>query len=205
MEMSGHLTLQCVVCLNFCEGVLIYWKYVSTLFPFLRLVSTQLIKNLQKSVNLEPEFTDLFPYRTGSDFDDIVDDPIRAKFKMVFDGYQMMFDQSFSKSEDLEHLGDMVRLLPGIVVQNDMNIKGMAILYKIKRHYLKRIIHWPDLVTIDCVPPYTRYKLDGYLSGFLQDRDRSQSYYCDPMLQHISICRHFLSLLGRSNAFHLQS
>ena len=205
MEMSGHLTLQCVICLKFCEGVLIYWKYVSTLFPFLRLLSTQLIKNLQKSVNLEPEFTDCFLYPTGSDFDDIVDDRIRAKFKMVFDGYQMMFDQSFSKSKDLEHLGDMVRLLPGFVVQNHMNIKGMAILYKIKRHLLKRLINSLCLEPHDGVHRYPCYKLDDYWSGFLQDRDRSQLYYCDPMLQHISICRHFLSLLGRSNAFHLQS
>jgi hypothetical protein len=43
------------------------------------------------------------------------------------------------------------------------------------------------------------------LSGFLQDRDRSQLYYCDPMLQHIYICRHFLSFLNGSNASDLQS
>ena len=44
-------------------------------------------------------------------------------------------------------------------------------------------------------------KIDLYLSGFLRDQDRSQLYYSDPMLQHISICRHFLSLLDRSNSF----
>ena len=29
------------------------------------------------------------------------DDQIRAKFKILFDGYRNMFDQSFSKSKDL--------------------------------------------------------------------------------------------------------
>ena len=43
---------------------------------------------------------------------------------------------------------------------------------------------------------YSRYyKSDDYLSGFLQDWDRSQLYYCDPILQHISICHHFCLLL----------
>ena len=42
---------------------------------------------------------------------------------------------------------------------------------------------------------------DLYLSGFLRDRDQFQLYHCDPMLQHISISRHFLSLLDRSHAF----
>jgi len=45
----------------------------------------------------------------------------------------------------------------------------------------------------------SRYRLDDYLSGFLKDRDRSQLYYCDPMLQHISICRLILSLLDGIN------
>ena len=205
MDLLGHLSLQYVVCLKFCEGVSIFWKCVLIFFPFLRLLSTQLIKNLQKSANLQPEFTDLFHYRTGSDFDDVVDDGIRAKFKMMFDGYRMMFDQSFSKSEDLERLGDMVRFLPGVVVQNDMNIKEMADFYRIKPDLLERLIEPLSLVPHDGVSPYPRYKLDDYLSGFLQDRDRSQLYYCDPMLQHISICRHFLSLLDRSNALRLQS
>jgi hypothetical protein len=51
----------------------------------------------------------------------------------------------------------------------------------------------------------TQGMADFYLSGFLQDGDRSQLYNCDPMLQHISVCRHFLSLLGRFNALDFQS
>ena len=124
---------------------------------------------------------------------------------MVFDGYRMMFDQSFSKSKDLEHLGDMVRLLPGVVVQNHMSIQEMADLYRIKRDLLESLIEPLRLIPHYGVSLYTRYKMDDDLSGFLQDQDRSQLYYCDPILQHISICRHFLSLLGRSNAFRLRS
>ena len=41
-----------------------------------------------------------------------------------------MFDQSFSKSKDL---GDMLRFLPGVVVQKHMSMQGMADLYRIKR------------------------------------------------------------------------
>ena len=39
----------------------------------------------------------------------------------------------------------------------------------------------------------------------LQEQDRSQLYYCDPELQHISIYRRILSLLYQSNVFGLQS
>ena len=109
-----------------------------------------------------------------------------------------MFDQSFSKSNDL---GDMLRFLPGVVVQNHISIQGMADLYKIKSDLLERLIKSP-------IEPlklfsYSLYRLDDYLSDFLQDPDRSQLYYCDPMLQHISICRHILSLLDPSNAFNV--
>ena len=117
----------------------------------------------------------------------------------MFDGYRKMIDQSFSKSKDL---GDMLRFLPGIVVQNDMSMQGMADLYRIKPDLLERLIKF----TIEPLKPSpSHYILDDYLSHFLQDRDRSQLYYCDPLLQHISICRHFLSLLNGSNAFDLQS
>jgi hypothetical protein len=110
-----------------------------------------------------------------------------------------MFDQLFSNSKDLD---DMLRFLPGVVVQNRMGIQGMAYLYKIKSDLLKRLINF----TIEPLKPSPpQYKLDDYLSDFLQDRDRSQLYYCDPMLQHISICRQILSLLDGSNAFDLQS
>jgi hypothetical protein len=131
---------------------------------------------------------------------------IRAKFEIMFDGYQKIFDQSFSKSKDFGDLGDLLRFLPGVVVQKRMSMQGMVDLYRIKPDLLERLIK----STIEPLTPthasrYFLYKLDGYLSGFLQDRDRSQLYYCDPMLQHISICRHFLSLLDGSNAFDLQS
>ena len=114
-----------------------------------------------------------------------------------------MVDHSFSKSKDL---GDMLRFLPGIVVQKNLSMQGMADLYGIKPNFLER------LESIGLLRPAHRarpsipgYVLDGYLSGFLQDRDRSQLYYCDPELQHISICRRILSLSYQSNVFGLQS
>jgi hypothetical protein len=124
------------------------------------------------------------------------DDKIRAKFKILVYRYQTMFDQSISKSKDL---GDMLRFLPGVVVQNHMSMQGMAELYRIKPDLLERLIK-STLEPLDSGsspdPYYPRnYKLDGYLSGFLQDRVRSQLHYCDPMLQHISICLLFLSFL----------
>ena len=118
----------------------------------------------------------------------------------MLDGYRKMFDQSLSKSQDLD---DMLRLLPGVVVQNGMSMQLMADLYGIKPDLLESLIN----STIEPLRPnnLSRYTLDYYLSGFLQDRDRSQLYYCDPMLQHISICRHILSLLNGTNALDLQS
>ena len=110
-----------------------------------------------------------------------------------------MFDQLLSNSKDLD---DMLRLLPGVVVQNRMGMHGMAYLYRIEPDLLKRLINF----TIEPLKPSPpQYKLDNYLSGFLQDRDRSQLYYRDPMLQHISICRQILLLLDGSNAVDLQS
>ena len=132
----------------------------------------------------------------------ILDDRIRAQFKILFDGYRKMFDQSFSKSKDL---GDMLRFLPGVVVQHPMSMQAMADLYGTKLDLLERLIK----STIEPLKlssfPQSRYILDKYLSRFLQDRDRSQLYYCDPMLQHISICRQFLSLLDGSNDFDFQA
>ena len=132
-----------------------------------------------------------------------LDDRIRARFKILLDGYRKMFDQSLSKSKDL---GDMLRFLPGVVVQKQMNMQGMADLYRIKPDLLKRLID----STFDLLRPFLalyppRYILDGYLSGFLLDRDRSQLCYCDPMLQHISICLHLLSLPDESNDFDLRA
>ena len=121
---------------------------------------------------------------------------------MLFNEYQKMLDQSFSKSKDLDDLL-FLRVLPGVVVQRPMSIQGMAVLYRIKPDLLERLIK-------STMKPLggrhgSRYALGDYLSSLLQDRDRSQLNYCDPMLQHISICRHFLSLLNGSNAFDLQS
>jgi hypothetical protein len=127
----------------------------------------------------------------------VLDDQIKAKFKILLDEYRKMIDQSLSRSKDL---GDMLRILPGVVVQKHMNIQGMTDLYKIKPDLLERFINF----FFEKSSP-SHYILDNYLSGFLQDRDRSKHYYCDPILQHISICRHFLSLLDGSNAFDLQS
>ena len=110
-----------------------------------------------------------------------------------------MLDQSFFKSKDL---GDMLRFLPGVVVQNNMGMQGMAELYRIQPDLLERLIRF----TIEPLKPSpSHYMLDDYLSHFLQDRDRSQLYYCDPLLQHISICRNFFSLLDGSNALDFQS
>ena len=124
-------------------------------------------------------------------------DQIRVKFKILCDGYQRMFDRSLSKSK---HLGVMLKFLPGVVVQKQMSMQGMAILYRIKPDFLKHLIKF-TIKPLKPSPSY--YVLDDYLSRFLQDRDRSQLHYCDPILQHISICRHFLSLLARdrSDAF----
>ena len=112
-----------------------------------------------------------------------------------------MFDLSLSKSKDF---GDMLRFLPsGVVVQKKhIGLKEMANLYGIKLNLLERLIKSPfePLKSSSTSSDYM-YKLDDYLSGFLQDRDRSRLYYCDPILQHISICRHFLSLLNRDGAY----
>ena len=137
------------------------------------------------------------------------DDRIIAQVKKLFDEYRRIFDQSLSKSKEL---GDMLRFLPGVVVQKHMSLRAMAVLYKIKPELLERLIKSFLEPLRDASPieplihifPYYRRGLDGYLSGFLQNRDRSQVYYCDPELQHIFICRHLLPLLDGSNAFDLQ-
>jgi hypothetical protein len=125
----------------------------------------------------------------------------RAKLTILLDGYRKMFDQSLYKSKDF---GDMLKFLPGVVVQKPMSMQEMADLYRIKQDLLERlVIFFFEPLKL----PRSLYILDDYLSGFLQDRDRSQQYYCDPILQHIFICRHFLSLLDglRTNALDLQS
>ena len=137
---------------------------------------------------------------------DVLDHGIRAKFEILLDGYRNKFDQTFStcKSEDL---GDMLRFLPGVVVQKQMSMQGMACLYRIKPNLLERLIKSITIQPLKLPHAYVnpRFRLDDYLLGFLQNRDRSQLYYRDPMLQHISICRQFLCLLDGSNALDTQS
>ena len=99
----------------------------------------------------------------------------------------------------------MLRFLPGVVVQKHMSTQGMADLYQIKSDLLERLMKSIIEPLRSSQSPYPPYILDDYLSGFLQDRDRSQLHYCDPMLQHIFICHHFLSLLDGSNTFDFQS
>ena len=107
-----------------------------------------------------------------------------------------MIDQSFSKSKDL---GDILRFLPGVVVQKALSMEGMSVLYRIKANLLERLIKLAFEADFS-----NAYTLIGYLSDFLLDRGRSQLCYCDLELQHISICRQFLSLLDRSHDFDLQ-
>ena len=101
-----------------------------------------------------------------------------------------MLDQSLSKSKDLD---DILTLLPGVVVQNSISLEVMLDLYRIEPDLLDCLIKSP-IKALKNTHSDT-YTLDEYLSSFLQDRGRSQRYYCDPILQHISICRHFLFLL----------
>ena len=100
---------------------------------------------------------------------------------------------------NLKNLGRMLRLLPGVVVQKELSTQGMAVLYGIELVLLERFIKSTLRFESSYYINGIRYKLNVYLSGFLQDSDRSQLYYCDPMLQHISICRHILSLQDGTN------
>ena len=201
MEVLGHLSLQCVqvVCLKFCKRVLNVLKSwcVLILFPFLRLLSNLADNNLKTST--DPHYS--WHYRDQS-LDDRIS--LRDKFKILLDGYRKMIDQSFSNSKDL---GDMLRFLPGVVVQQKLSMEGMADLYRIKPDFLKRLKSI-ELLTPSPDSPlrsHPGYMLDDYLSGFLQDRDRSQLYYCDPELQDFFICRQILSLSYQSNVSDLQS
>ena len=121
---------------------------------------------------------------------------ISDKFNTIFNGYQRMLDQSFSKSKDL---GDLLRFLPGIVVQKRLSMQGMAELYRVEMDLLERSIE-STIEPLNDVSSPAKYMLDDYLSEFLQDRGRSQLCYCDPILHHVSICRHFLAFLDESNA-----
>lgn len=136
-----------------------------------------------------------------TDFDEPDSEHLQPKICKVFDDYQKMLDQSFlfATSGDM---GDLLRLLPGIAVQRDLTVQGMASLYKVKVNQIERLIISFEGLTLrySKFGDDPRYVLERYLSRFLRDRDRSQLCYCDPILHHISICRHFLSLLDGSNA-----
>ena len=119
---------------------------------------------------------------------------LKSDLEALLDEYRKMLDQSLSKSKDL---GDILRLLPGVVVQNEINREAMVALYRIEPELLDRLIKSP-IGLLNMKNFAKKYTSDEYLSNFLQDRDRSQLYYCDPIPQHISICRHFLSLLDLS-------
>ena len=151
--------------------------------------------NLQKSTN---PYYHSRPYRGQSVDDRII---LRDKLLILFNGYRKMIEHSFSKSKDL---GDMLRFLPGVVVQKNLGMQGMADLYRVKPDFLERLKSI-GLLTPSPHDLYPRYMLDRYLFGFLQDRDSSQVYCCDLKHQHISICRQILSLLDRSNVFDLHS
>ena len=129
---------------------------------------------------------------------------LRDEFKILFDGYRKMINQSFSKSKEL---GDLLRFLPGVVVQKYLSMQGMADLYGIKPDFLEHLIKSIDSELLTPSPHglCSGYMMDVDVSSFLQDRDSSQLYYCYPELQHISISRQILSLLHESNIFDLQS
>jgi hypothetical protein len=88
--------------------------------------------------------------------------------------------------------------LPGIVVQNTLTMRRKSGLYWVNTDEWERlIISNIDLLSpFDVGHPFRRIWAD-YLASFLQDPGHSQLYYCDAMLQHIFICRHFFSLLDK--------
>ena len=94
-----------------------------------------------------------------------VDDRIRVKFKILLDGYRKMLDQSLSKSKDL---GDMLRLLPGVVVQKPISIEVMVDLYRIEPDLLDRLVKSP-IEALKKDASTKKYTLDKYMFGFLQD------------------------------------
>ena len=116
---------------------------------FIAMRSSRLLKILQKCLDsLEDDVKVCFDIisvfatavdladnnlQTSDDDDDqsrTLDNRIlRDKFKTLFNGCRKifdqcrkMFDQSLSNSKDL---GDMLRLLPGVVVQKDLSMQGL--------------------------------------------------------------------------------
>lgn len=136
-------------------------------------------------------------------------EPNYDTFLRVFQGYQKMLLSALSKSRDMS---DLLRFLSGIVVQKGLTMQGMADLYRVKLVQVKLLSQWALQVepfigptTPSDIDSRSTYTLEGYISDFLRDRDRSRRYYCDPMLHHVFICRRLLSLRDGPNASDLQS
>ena len=177
-----------------------FWYFGGVSYYFCFATDVDLADNnpqtLSKLSSLSsPESWEFLPYRNLS-LDDRIS--LRDKFSILFDVYQKMVHHSFSKSKDL------LRFLPGIVVQKNLSMQGMADLYGIKPDFLERL-ESIEMLRLSRQDLYPGYILNDYLSGFLQDRDCSQLHYCDPELQHISICRQILSLSYQSNVPNLQT
>ena len=125
-----------------------------------------------------------------------LDEEFSDRFEIMFDGYRKMIDRSFSKSSDI------LRFLPGVLVQKGLTMEGMAVLYKVEADFFERQIKIAFELTDDV--DISDYMLEGRLSDLLQDRDCSLLYYRDHELLHIFICRQLLSLLDRFRDFDLK-
>ncbi|KAF8816498.1 hypothetical protein BYT27DRAFT_7182054 [Phlegmacium glaucopus] len=112
----------------------------------------------------------------------------------VFHGFQKMIDQSFIESVDIS---DLLRLLPGVVVQKGLSIQGVADLYRLKMDLLDRFSK--SALEPFVLPERPFYVLWNYLSAFFMDPHRSHLFHCDPILHHVLICRQLFSLLDGSN------
>ena len=165
-----------------------------------RSVCFDIVSVFATAADKDVQFGDWYDSTLSESDPQVEDRRAKKKFKRLFRGYRKMFDHLLFKSKDL---GDVLRLLPGVIVQKEMSKQGMVGLYRIKPDLLE------SLIESSIEPLRSRcssgYLLDDYLYGVLQKRDRCQLCYCDPMLQHISICRQFLSLLDGSKAFDLHS
>ena len=94
----------------------------------------------------------------------LLDDRIRAKFRILSVGYRQMVDQSFFESKDL---GDILRFLPGVVVQERLSMQGLADLYRIKPDSLKRLIDSTiEPLRLSSHDPYPRYLFFFYFFYF---------------------------------------
>ena len=109
----------------------------------LPLLTASVLTDINIQVTTNPSSFFFLAFCAESD----VDDQIMAKFKILLNEYRRMFDQSLFKSKDLY---DMLRFLPGVVVQKDMGLQGMAHLYRIKPDLLECLIK----STIEPLRPY---------------------------------------------------